>query len=165
MKILTAILVSILPMAASAFDLIMGAGIGHQQEMRYRLGPRFQLSEHWIIDSGASLIVYKPERYPYGGGGLIPRGYVWAVDGKILREIELGGSLYATFGTGISTWSTTKWGAQIHGRDWLFANQIGLNWIATPKTEIGLFVSHDSGLWCKPNTSIDFVGLQVLKRL
>ena len=145
-------------------DLTLESGLGHQGEMEYRVGERFQLSQNWQLDTGALAVRYKDEHYDRQYKDAGPSGHVFALDAVLLRQVRLGDSVYLVAGTGPSVWSHASFGAQKHGHAWMFSNKVGVNWAVTDKLELGLGVQHYSCLWCKPNSSIDFVGMQLAWR-
>jgi hypothetical protein len=152
-------------LSANAYDLTLESGIGHQGEMEYRVGPRFRVSEHWLLDTGVAAVRYKDEHYDHHYEGAGPSGHVFDVDAVLLRQIKLGDAVYLVLGTGPSVWTHARFGAQAHGHAWMFSNKVGVNWRVNERAELGLGVQHYSCLWCKPNSSIDFVGLQLAWRL
>jgi hypothetical protein len=153
-----------LPLAANACYVTAETAIGHQHEEQYRFGMLCTLSDHWKLDSGVAVVHYGQEVVGdgYAWSYRLPNsGYVFAADAVMLRTIELRRNLYLVAGTGLSAWSHDRWGAQAHSHAWLFSNRIGLNWFSNNGLDLGLGVRHYSCLWCRPNTSIDFVGLQI----
>jgi hypothetical protein len=144
-RVILALLAS-LSFSAYGYDLTAELNKGHASEEQLRIGPRFNLSEHWSLDTGVSLVTF------HNLGGT-----VGAVDGVVTHRTTWGNK-YLDVGTGLAMWSQKDWDIQKSGTQWTFSNRIGVGMKLNKNSEVGVGWRHYSNLCYHPNTSKDFVG-------
>jgi hypothetical protein len=137
---------------ARGTEITAEANEGHSGEMQFRFGPTFQLSNHWNLDTGASLIEFQ--------GSCIEAG-----DTTLLYRFIQRGKWSLVGGSGIAVFSARTWAHEDSKTLWTFSNKMGLAYSLTKDSSVGLQWRHYSDAFYRPNTSKDFVGLRYTVRL
>ena len=145
--LLVGLLLAAASLQAYAVDVTTEANEGRHGEVQLRVGPRFDLSEHWAIDTGLSVIKYENFQKEVG------------VADVTVQHRNRWGKVYLDIGTGLAMWSAKNWDLQKSETQWTFSNRFGAGLQLTKTSEVGLVWRHYSNLCYTPNTSKDFLGL------
>jgi len=135
---------------AKAADLSTELNAGYHGEDQLRIGAQFQLSDHWYVDSGASVIKYNGFSSCVG---------VW--DTTFLRRYPFAKKWFLEAGSGVAQWTAKTWAREDSATTWTFSNRVGLGYRLDKDTVVGVGWRHYSNGFYSPNTSKDFVGLRL----
>lgn len=135
--------------SCNAVELTSEANVGRYGEDQLRLGATFGLSQHWLIDSGASVVKFNGVNDCVG-----------AVDVTLLHRWSILKKFFLDAGSGLAGWTTKQWGHEDSATAWTFSNKVGFGYRLDKDSTVGLQWRHYSDGFYSPNSSKDFVGLR-----